>query len=344
LVLAIAEKTEASMKSVPTELTSLDCRVAGALSTSMAKTLPAFEMIKNGLANEVWRIHRPDHRYYVKRAKPHESVTDREEVLGELFPPDRQQIEVAALSRFRAIWGNNVVPDVLVADPDAGLVALEDAGVGVAPLDSVQAFDDRVQAVNSVLDLLFVVSPTDPNNVAPVRGSEAREQEARAARIASNVAGPLKVLASGNGALTSSIDRLAREHADVATCLTHGDLHGGNILLSPQRKICLIDFEEAMVHDRAYDLGILVGSSLVGAVARGFPPQRIEELLASIRSHPHTTSLTKQRGSRSAVNFYACGHIADRVVGSGKWNWRASERIALRHLALAFCQPERWLV
>lgn len=138
-------------------------------------------------------------------------------------------------------------------------------------------------------------------------------------------------------AITALTDAAYHEYLTRQDALVHGDVQGGNLLLT-ERGPRLVDAEIAHMGDEAFDLGILVAHLVVAAAARGAAPSLRPAVARSLDAYADA----RGRGAApdpGRVFRHAGIELLRRTLGAARLEVVSEDAAGLRVLDLGL----RWL-
>lgn len=301
--------------------------------------------VHHGSINEVYRISSPDCVYYLKRtpADGAPKLSACPEDFQVLLNADRLRFEASILDYLSNVVRDDAVPRVVHYSGADRMMLMTDVG-GPEGRNLQDVFLERVNEsiTRGLADLLVSLAAGTWGALATSRGVtlDSRVRQLKLKYYYSDACRSLSL----DRQQMIAIDRFATASADRRVILCHGDCHIANVVIRRDDTVALVDFEEAVVHDITCDIGVLLASYILMALAFPGHRDRILRLAGyllnrfSLGVFEH--GLTYQDRD---VNQYVAGWMLFKIYGFSPiqlhWDTSASEQ--LRRVAFSFITDSR---
>jgi aminoglycoside/choline kinase family phosphotransferase len=201
---------------------------------------------------------------------------DRQAILMDAPPPEEDPRPFIDVARYLTAQGLRA-PEILAADAEAGLVLLEDFG-DVRMRETVDAADaDTERAIYTQAIATLAELHKRPSASVPLYDRAVYQREAGLLTEWYCPARELDVDAAGYARAWDQVLDAMDAFAPQVTVLR--DYHAENIMLLPDGTQGLLDFQDALVGDPAYDL-----VSLLQDARRDVSPALEAEMIAAYRA------------------------------------------------------------
>jgi tRNA A-37 threonylcarbamoyl transferase component Bud32 len=306
-----------------------------------------FERVEGGMINTLYRITYIDKIFYAKIASAPAATRLRYVPYGylPLLTPDRLSVEAQALRIMSGILPAGMVPTVIFYDKDTGLLLMSDvAGADGICLEDV--FPNRINERITVTLARAVASIATAQGIpAALRGED--ESRARAAKMKYGYLFPCLSLVGDNIILRAQIRQFYKTTILYANALSHGDFHTRNIIVRADDTIAVVDLEESMLHDPAYDIAVLAACYVIWSLRQQKLARAcgdllhvlLEEFRASLGLAEKDESWTNMQ---YRINHYIAGAVIGRATGIARW-WTVDETTLgrIRTVALELLKSPR---
>lgn len=245
-----------------------------------------------------------------------------------LLSGERLSYEVCAIQAAAHILPAHSTPEIVAYDRGLGVLVLRDAGGTEGRLLEDVLLDGASLELTEQLGRLVGRLARRSAEVVDIRGAD--ECRARIAKLRYGYLFPALSLARAKPEMRQQVREFYARSVSCEECLTHGDLHARNVIVRGDGSVALIDFEESLKHDLAYDIGVLLASYLL-TLARVGPTERAKLLKLAVvlvsafcREVGLDCNVDSRRTLEQRVRQYAAGAVMDRCIGIAKPTWMSN--------------------
>jgi aminoglycoside phosphotransferase (APT) family kinase protein len=253
-----------------------------------------------------------------------------------LASPDRLNCEVDALRLVGPHVHDDLLPDIEWYDSvGRALVLLDYSGGASVTLNQLPSNLIDHACIRALASFVSRLLDLPKDCLSPLRGQ--RESAARTAKLRHGYLLPVLRFAHHSRDLVAIRD-FFEAAKDIDTHLTHGDFHARNVLVSPAGALCVVDWEEAMMHDPIYDAAIMTASLVLKGVQDEVSGGHLPALGATMLRDAVRGITMDAPGvmpARQRASHYMAGHLLDRLHGLGRDTEIRTDRIRQRLYELA---------
>jgi 5-methylthioribose kinase len=292
-----------------------------------ADTPVRIEALSGGVSNQLWKIAGPDFRWVMKQALPKLKV--RADWYSDVRRIERERAAMVALA---PLLGAESVPQVLYADEAEHVYVMTCAPEGAVPWKQqlMRGRFDRETArrAGALLGRLHGLSAAQADAWREPFGDLTYFRELRLDPFHRHVM-------ARHPDLRRPLETLIAQLTEADVCLVHGDYSPKNILVAPDGRLILLDYEVAHRGNPLFDVSFCIAHLML----KGWALDRREEAAALIGEFlagyardaggllPHLGALLLARiDGKSPVEYIADERLRERVrtVG-GRWVRLAGE-------------------
>lgn len=289
----------------------------------------SFRAVDGGAMNLVYRVSSSEATYFLKitcnpelsqlRYVPNDFLS--------LMSQDRLALEVDAINMMSKILPAGMVPRIIAYDSTNRLLLMSDvAGPEGAALEDVFPQRINVGVTTTLAHTAAAIARMTNTSHTSSAARRRDESSARAAKLKYAYLFPCLSLTKDLPLLREEIRQFHRISTGTDTTLSHGDFHPRNVIVRTDDSVALIDFEESMLHDPAYDVSVLLASYILWSIRELPSVARFRRLAIHLLDEFRIATEDRVSGSEwrnfeYRINHYAAGAIMDRAVGINRPDW-----------------------
>jgi aminoglycoside phosphotransferase (APT) family kinase protein len=285
------------------------------------------EALSGGVSNQVWKIVGPEFRWVMKQALSKLKV--KADWYSDVRRIERERMAMEALA---PLLGEDFVPKVLHADDEAHTYVMTCAPENAVPWKQqlMQGRFDRdvAEQVGMLLGRLHGRSMADSEELQIRFNDLAFFEQLRLDPF-------YRYILQGCPDLERPISTLINQLTEERTCLVHGDYSPKNMLVTPEGRVILLDFEVSHWGNPLFDIAFCTAHFMLKGWALGRLAEAGSLITAFLNGYnrqidgvlPHLGLMLLARvDGKSPVEYIADEELKDRIRSVGRgWIQLADE-------------------
>ena len=291
----------------------------------------SFETINSGGVSDVYKVRLVDDQVYYCKVIIPGKVKMLDKIPSDLrlfFSKNRQKYEVQAVKLFKRYSNKFILPPIYKYDIKKRILILKE-------IKGKLLSENLSTCLNkSLVEKLAAAAAELVNNTyKKVKFVRRRDEDEKIRKVR------VKYLYSHNfDKIKTSypeIKKLIHEFTKISrrqrSCLCHGDYQPKNVIVTNTGRIGLIDFEEAIVHDPAFDISFFLARLILSSVQdKGLKNKILSSAKLLIESFLNRLQINEDRDEiQYRINHYTAGAIMLRVDGISRQKWMNKKQAEL---------------